>query len=502
MAAYLLPILFMVYMATDIIVRNSRKVEHWLLFLTAIVYILMYLEEFIRHLLPISYSPALSALWFSNVGIIMPGLGFHFLAKFSGMEKLMPRYLYPAVFYLPLTVIIVNVLSTRQVISSSEFVEDGWWKYPVFDMPYYIALTVSIALSSLYLVVLTIGKRKASSREHKDIFRMLIVGVLVCTVWHVVFGYFQFRGALPPYAYIYGGIIWCSMLRLAMLRFEFLTFTHKRYEKLFNLNPAAILLVDLTGQIKEANPSARQLFAGIELQQISFFSLINEELQERIRSRQEIKAYELALHNGRKSIDVLIDGDFVFVEHEPHMIVIMRDVTEQKESQEEIRFLAYHDPLTRLPNRRYFYESFNKALQEAGKNNLRLTVILIDLDEFKQTNDRYGHEAGDEVLKHAARMIGETAEELGLAARLGGDEFVFFIRHSPSVDFAKDIIERLQRRLSEDVLLYRGQPIPIRMSIGVSFFPEDGESGDSLLMSADKAMYQAKWQSRPKRPIA
>ncbi|BBH22997.1 hypothetical protein Back11_43420 [Paenibacillus baekrokdamisoli] len=495
---YLIPILFFIYTGTDVILRNSKKVEHRLLFLTAVVYILLFLEEYIRHQLPISHSPALVALWFSNVGIVMPGLGFHFLAKFSGMDKVMPRYLYPMIFYLPLSVIIVNVLSRKEVISSSEFIQDGVWKYPVYNLPYYIALTVSIFISILYLVVLFIGKAKASSQEHKAIFHLLIFGVILCTVWHVVFGYFQFRGYLPPYPYIYGGVIWCFFLRLAMIRFDFLNFVTKRYEKLFNLNPAAILLVEPTGKIKEANPSARQLFDHIDLDQVPFHKLVNTELQNTIRDKKEFKDYETSIYNGSNRVEVLIDGDYVSVDNEPYMILIVRDVTLQKESQEEIRYLAYHDPLTRLPNRRYFYEKLNEAIREAEENSQRLTVILIDLDLFKETNDKYGHEAGDEVLRHTARIIKEIADPIGIAARLGGDEFVLFIRHASSDTFVEQMIARLQMRFVEEELLYREQPISVKMSMGASFFPDDGRDGDTLMMNADKAMYKVKRSGKSK----
>ncbi|OXS54294.1 hypothetical protein B1A99_27290 [Cohnella sp. CIP 111063] len=491
MFAYLLPILFFAYMGTDVMVRNSRKVEHRLLGLTSVVYILLFAEEYVRHQLPISDSPALVALWFSNVGVIMPGLGFHFLAKFAGMDKLMPRYLYPGVFYLPLAVIVVNVLGRQKIISSSEFVQSGVWKYPVYDTPYYAALTVSIFVSTLYLVVLYIGRARTSAPEHRAIFRLLIFSVLLCTCWHVAFGYFQFEG-LPPYTYIYGGVIWCFMLRLAMIRYEFLDFASKRYEKLFSLNPAAILLVEQSGKIKEANPSARKLFERIDTNRHSLFRFIDQELRQTIKNKRTIKDYETSIHNGNKRLHALIDGDYVSVDSEPHLILIVRDVTEQKESQEQIRFLAFHDPLTRLPNRRYFYDKLEEAIRGAERDGLRPAVVLIDLDRFKETNDKHGHEAGDEVLKHAARIIGETAEPIGMAARLGGDEFVLFVRHAPSNDFVEETIGRLEQRISEEKLAYREQLLPIYMSIGASRYPEDGRDADALLMSADKAMYEVK----------
>jgi diguanylate cyclase (GGDEF)-like protein/PAS domain S-box-containing protein len=490
--AYWIPILFFVYMATDVILRNPRKLEHRVLCINAIAYILLLTEEYIRHQLPISYSPALVALWFSNVGIMMPGLGFHFMAKFAGLDKLMPRYLYPGIFYLPLLVVLVNLLSHKKIISSSEFFQVGVWKYPVYNTSYYIALTISILISVMYLIVLFIGKAREDDKGHKAILRLLVIGVVLCTCWHVAFGYFQYEGVIPPYAYTYGGIIWCFVLRLAMIRYEFLDFASKRYEKLFNLNPAAILLVDQGGTIKEANPSARQLFGPMDLERECFFKLSNGQLEARIRSRSEIKDYETEITNGEKRVDVLIDGDYVSVDHEPHAILIVRDITLQKENQAEIRFLAYHDPLTRLPNRRYFYEKLNEAIRLAEDQRYRLAVILIDLDDFKETNDQYGHEAGDEVLRHVARLIGETAESIGMAARLGGDEFVLFIQHAPSEPFVDETMARLRQRVQEAELLYRGHPLAIRMSVGASRFPEDGTDGDALLMKADKAMYRFK----------
>jgi diguanylate cyclase (GGDEF)-like protein/PAS domain S-box-containing protein len=488
---YLLPILFFVYTGIDVMLRNSKKTEHRLLCVTAAVYALMFIEEYIRHQLPISSSPALSALWFSNIGIIMPGLGFHFLAKFSGMDKRMPRYLYPAIFYLPLLVIPINILSSKEIISSSVFIQEGIWKYPVYNAAYYIALTVSIAVSSLYLVVLYKGKAYATTREHKAIFYLLIFAVILCTIWHIMFGYAQFEH-LPPYPYIYGGVIWCFILRLAMLRFEFLDFATKRYEKLFNLNPAAILLVDLAGHIKEANPSARQLFSQLNLDKTSLYTFVDEQLRHCIEGATKINEYETSIYNGGKRLDVLIDGDTIAVDNERHMILIVRDITVQKENQDEIRFLAYHDPLTRLPNRRFFYEKLREAIERAESSSESLAVIVMDMDLFKEINDKYGHEAGDELLRHVAPMISELAGSSGVAARLGGDEFVLFLKDIPSITIVEEMLTQLKQRLDEVPLQYRDHVIPVRISMGASFFPDDGVEADTLLMIADRAMYRAK----------
>jgi diguanylate cyclase (GGDEF)-like protein len=494
--AYLLPILFFIYMGIDVLLRNTKSAEHRLVSVMVGCYLLLFLEEYIRHQLPMEYSGALAAKWFGNVGILIPGIGFHVLCKFAGFDKRMPRYIYPYIFYLPVIVVIINLLSTERIISTDQFVQLGMWKAPIYNRAYYIAITVSLFVSALFLIVISKGKSSASTQEHRAIFNLLTFGASLVLVWTVVFGYINYGESLPPYPYIYAGLIWCFTLRLAMKRFDFLNFVDKKYERLFNLSPAAILLVDQSGSIKEANPSATQLFHPIQLKRAIFYDLVGKRVKDQIQSRKEIIEFETTLYNEGKNLEVLIDGDYVLVDNEPHIILIIRDITVQKENQKVITFMAYHDPLTLLPNRRFFYDEFEAAIHDARKRRRQLALMIIDLDHFKETNDTYGHKAGDEVLQHAAKIIKETAAQQGMAARLGGDEFVFFLRDIPSVEFVKEIIQQLRHKFSENVLMYENHAIPIGMSIGVSIFPDEGNDGDSLMNSADRAMYVVKRNGR------
>ncbi|MNN57385.1 putative diguanylate cyclase YedQ [compost metagenome] len=164
----------------------------------------------------------------------------------------------------------------------------------------------------------------------------------------------------------------------------------------------------------------------------------------------------------------------------------------EKVHQEEIKFLAYHDPLTELPNRRFFYEKLEETLQDAAEKEQRLAILLIDLDNFKYTNDQFGHQAGDEVLKHVAGLIQRTAEPIGMAARLGGDEFVMFICDDQSIATIDELVAGLRYSLIKEELYYMGSKLSASMSIGISFFPEDGRDVDTLMNHADKDMYQMK----------
>ncbi|KGE16653.1 sensor domain-containing diguanylate cyclase [Paenibacillus wynnii] len=492
LVVYLLPMLFFFYMGLDVLVRNPKKTEHRLVSLITGCYFLLFLEEYIRFLLPISYSPPLTAIMFSSIGIMLPGLGFHFFAKITRMDKRLPKLLNPYIFYVHLLIIPINLISNKNYISSQKFITAGVWKWPVFNSAYYAGLTVSILISALTLFILFKAKSSAGSPEYKAIFNLMIVGTILTLGWTAIFGYFRFGEKIPPFPYLYAGIIWCFLLQLAMKKYEFLNFNNQRYEKLFNLNPAAILLIEISGIIKEANPSARLMLNHIDLDHAVLNALASAELSNSLKKRQEIKELETSIQNGDTFLDVLIDGDYVSVDNQPHVILIIRNITLQKENQKQIVFLAYHDPLTLLPNRRYFYEKLAEAINEAKSLGHHLAVILIDLDDFKDTNDRYGHEAGDEVLRHTAHLIKEVVGQKGVAARLGGDEFVFFLSPIPSISYIQVTLQQLETKFLHTDLQYKDKSLTVKMSMGYSFYPDDGQDEDTILNNADKAMYRAK----------
>lgn len=489
---YLLPMLFFFYMGVDVLRRNPNKTAHRLVSLTIACYFLLFLEEWIRYMLPIAYSPVLTRYWFSNVGIAIPGLGLHFLVKFTHLDKRMPRFLYPYLFYAPLLVIPLNTFGGHTYASAQSFAAVGFWKLPLYDATYYITLSSSIFVSLTSFAILYIGMRRLENQEDRAIYRLLTAGIIATIGWVALFGYGRLGDWLPPYPYLYAGLLWCFLLTLAMKKYDFLHFNHQRYEKLFHMNPAAILLVDLSGTVKEANPAARQLFSSLPIEKAGLDALGADELIARLIGRQPIKELEMRITDGNRQLEVLIDGDYVRVDDEPHAVLIIRNITLQKEHQRQIAFLAYHDALTGLPNRRYFYDKLDETIREADSLNRQLAVIVIDLDEFKETNDRYGHVAGDELLKHTARVLSDTVGSLGMAARLGGDEFVLFLPAVASEAEVNELLGRLEENLTRTELRHGNDRLTVGMSIGVSYYPQDGHNLDMLLNHADKAMYKTK----------
>ncbi len=169
-------------------------------------------------------------------------------------------------------------------------------------------------------------------------------------------------------------------------------------------------------------------------------------------------------------------------------LVRRQQVVEQEGRQ--WRQVAQRDALTGLYNRMAFDRRLEQALAQAHVNGGTLTLLMLDLDGFKPVNDRYGHARGDEVLRALAQALQSVARETDTVARLGGDEFALFFPglHNPVAlhDLCQRLLQRLEKTVSATV------PVPVRASLGVAVYPQDGADAAALLHAADSAMYRSK----------
>jgi diguanylate cyclase (GGDEF)-like protein len=207
---------------------------------------------------------------------------------------------------------------------------------------------------------------------------------------------------------------------------------------------------------------------------------------------QHEEPYEVeVVHRSGRRIPVEILGRRLRYQGQEQRMVVVRDITARKQAQERIEFLALHDPLTELPNRLYLNDYLPRTLAQARRQRTGVAVMFIDLDGFKPVNDTYGHDAGDALLCAVAGRLRDAVRQSDLVARLGGDEFLVVLTDIESPADVERVAETLLRSMRAPIG-WRGQTLSLAMSIGVSLFPEHGQSADELIRCADAAMYRAK----------
>ncbi|PIW06600.1 MAG: hypothetical protein COW39_16340 [Comamonadaceae bacterium CG17_big_fil_post_rev_8_21_14_2_50_60_13] len=172
------------------------------------------------------------------------------------------------------------------------------------------------------------------------------------------------------------------------------------------------------------------------------------------------------------------------------------DITLRKAAEDEVKRLAFFDPLTNLPNRRLLTDRLHQAVAHAKRDNSQLALIFVDLDKFKPVNDKHGHAAGDQLLQSVAHRLRTCVRESDTVARVGGDEFVVLLDGITHSNDARQVAEKIHATLLAPFQLTNGQRVHISSSAGLAFYPEHGQDEATLSRHADLAMYAAKAAGR------
>ncbi|MDO9103951.1 MAG: PAS domain S-box protein [Methylovulum sp.] len=175
-----------------------------------------------------------------------------------------------------------------------------------------------------------------------------------------------------------------------------------------------------------------------------------------------------------------------------HYVASHSDITEHKAAEEQIKQLAFYDPLTQLPNRRLLLERLKHGINMERRDGRHLALLMLDLDRFKAVNDSLGHLAGDDLLRQVAVRITARLRDVDMVARLGGDEFVVLLEDIAQPEDAARVAKEIITDLTEPFCLPQSGNVEIGASIGISLYPQHGDSTETLMDHADAALYQAK----------
>lgn len=221
------------------------------------------------------------------------------------------------------------------------------------------------------------------------------------------------------------------------------------------------------------------------IQQISLTKKVSSQLEFRIQTKA--KGY---LYVETKISSILNESGYL-----QNFVLVMRDISERKKSEQTIYHLAYHDSLTELPNRRLFMDRLRREVQQAKRFQSQMAVLFLDIDRFKYINDSWGHEIGDLILMETAQRIKKCIRSGDLVARLGGDEFTVMLTNLASKEEVEGVTQRIHASFHDPIKLGK-QFYHMSCSIGAAFFPVDGKDADELLKRADMALYSVKERGR------
>ena len=266
---------------------------------------------------------------------------------------------------------------------------------------------------------------------------------------------------------------------------------------------SGIIMTDKNGHVTEFNQFAEELTGWSKTEvltkQILELKPLGRYINKVFETETIYSDIDMAITNqktGKKTF-CLFDGRPIYDEKGRLVSVYaqFRDITERYENAKRINYMAYHDDLTGLPNRRFFREILNHELEKAKKNKSMLALFMLDLDRFKIINDTLGHENGDLLLVTVAQRLKKNLQNGTKIFRMGGDEFTIILpdvtQKSNVESFALALIDVFQVPFT-----LKGYEFNISASIGISFYPDHGQDIDTLLSKADTAMYRAKDQGK------
>lgn len=281
---------------------------------------------------------------------------------------------------------------------------------------------------------------------------------------------------------------------------EKLYHSEKRFKDIFSKNSAAMYLLDSeTLRIVDMNKTARDYYGYtkedcIHRKVTEINGLTDEQERELIASLDSGKQnvfYLRHLAANNKWRDVEVRATNLVMNGRKMIISIIIDITDRKKAEEQISYLAYHDALTGLSNRKAFYERLHIELERSLRTGNKAAILFLDLDGFKLINDKCGHEAGDFLLKEVAGRMKDILRETDTVARMGGDEFTLLLTDINDRSKAEIVADKIRNSISEPIII-EGNPVRIRASIGISIFPDDGSDEKQLLSKADHEMYLMK----------
>lgn len=279
--------------------------------------------------------------------------------------------------------------------------------------------------------------------------------------------------------------------------------SEERYRAVVRQISEGIVLIDpITKKVLEANKAYCSLlgYKSEEILNLHIYDLvaIDQEVVDSIISRiikERLNLVQESIHcrKDKTLVHVEVSMSMIFYSAKKVICYAVRDITERKSSEEMLRYQACHDLLTNLGNRNLFNQNLNQAINNSESHNSHFAILFLDLDRFKNVNDTLGHDVGDQLLQEVSKVLQSCLRSGDFVARWGGDEFTILLSQIGNIQDASRIAQRIINRLKSPFHIC-DHKLYANISIGISVYPQDGKTPETLLKNADIALYRSKEQ--------
>jgi diguanylate cyclase (GGDEF)-like protein len=377
----------------------------------------------------------------------------------------------------------------RLFLSSVTFGELSTTKfeYGIYFWTVHLPYSYGLMLIGFFTVLMELSR---ASHHYRKQIALLFISISIPFLVNVLVT-LKLTGNYTPLSFP----LFFMIMAVAIFRYQFLGSNPIAYETVFKTIRDGVLILDRHDVIRDINPAAAN---GLEKKPSEIVGLhVREafkawpaivELYE--KSPDELGEIEVSLFGSQRYLSVDSTPLVLTGVVNEGRIIMIRDITDRHIQQLSLEAMAFHDPLTRLANRRKFQEEVERGIERSDENRESLAILYFDLNRFKDVNDKLGHEVGDELLKYVAARVASILRKPDILARLGGDEFAILI-HNCDENGVDLVVERLLDNVQRPFKV-GDATLVADLSIGAAFYPKDGKNLTELLRHADMEMYNAK----------
>lgn len=365
----------------------------------------------------------------------------------------------------------------------------------------------TVYISACVLTGYWYQKTEISQRERKQARALFITSAVFLLTGLIIIAFTAIMRSDIPQISAMAEAIWAIGIYYAIVKYKLMAMIPAFIaENLFQTIIDSVILTDPKGIILNVNPETQRLlgynqeelvgeslerifFSDSQSKNVNIFELLNtcpvRGVEASVISKNGVKIpIMLSISECKDNYDTRIG-----------FVLASKDVTEYKNAEKKIQYLATHDSLTGLPNRLLFTQLLNHSIQSAKRNKQQLAVFFIDLDRFKIINDTKGHDAGDQLLQEIAKRYKQSLRAIDVVSRQGGDEFVILIEDVHKLSDLEHVATLILANTFKPILLL-GDECRVTASIGISLYPQDGEDTQLLMKHADMAMYCSKEEGK------